>query len=53
MVKILNNKETNVKYLKLLVEFNYDVNHKAHKDLSTLLHMSCIACNVEYVNFMG
>ncbi len=47
MVKILNNKETNLKYIKLLVDHNFDINHKCHKDLSTLLHMSCIAANHE------
>ena len=47
MIKILNNKKENIKYLKLLVQYNFEINHKCHNDLSTLLHMACMALNYE------
>jgi hypothetical protein len=52
MMKILNNKEENIKYLKLLIKYKFDVNHKCHKDLSTLLHMACISVNDDAVKYL-
>lgn len=52
MLKILSQKEENIKYLKLLVKYNFDVNHKCPKDLSTLLHMACIAVNYKSVKYL-
>lgn len=48
MFNVLKTADTdNIKYLKLLLEFNFDINHKCHNDNSTLLHMACISGNIE------
>ena len=38
--------------IKLLVKYKFDINHKCHKDLSTMLHMACIAVNYNAVKYL-
>ncbi len=49
MFNLLKKEGSDLKYLQLMLDFGFDVNHKSHDDLGTLLHATCMSGNLECV----